>query len=185
MALVLRMPVPPSQCSIGRQGLRGCLRPCRPAKLETREGVAPNLSIRSFISGSAMLALIFLLSLSVYETTKQKTISSTATTVLFLLLSAWRWFFWLPALFLRQYPLEVKLATKCRSSAPDRAKPIQLGPPKLLPAPWTTEDINACFVVKNRRLFVAVHESAFGTKRTWRSHQTMSAFEDKADIERT
>jgi hypothetical protein len=39
--LVLRMPVPLSQCSIGGQGLCGCLRPCRPAKWEAREGRLP------------------------------------------------------------------------------------------------------------------------------------------------
>jgi hypothetical protein len=36
-----------------------------------------------------------------------------------------------------------------------------------------------------RRLFVAVHESAFGTKRTCRMAQSMSAFGGKADIAET
>jgi hypothetical protein len=31
-------------------------------------------------------------------------------------------------------------------------------------------------------LFAAVHESAYGTKRTWRSCSVMSAFGGKADI---
>jgi hypothetical protein len=31
-------------------------------------------------------------------------------------------------------------------------------------------------------LFVAVHKSAYGTKRTWRDEAPMSAFEGKADI---
>ena len=33
-----------------------------------------------------------------------------------------------------------------------------------------------------RICFVAVHESAYGTKRTWRSRSAMSAFGGKADI---
>jgi hypothetical protein len=42
------------------------------------------------------------------------------------------------------------------------------------------------YVARVRRwiglLIAALHESAFGTKRTWRSRSTMSAFGGKADI---
>src|SRR5262249_46475980 len=38
--------------------------------------------------------------------------------------------------------------------------------------------------VLDRRSFAAVRESAFGTKRSWRSRSTMSAFGGKADIGR-
>ena len=34
----IRMPAPPSRCSIGDPGQRGCLRPSRPAKSRAREG---------------------------------------------------------------------------------------------------------------------------------------------------
>ena len=37
----------------------------------------------------------------------------------------------------------------------------------------------------NSTTFAAVHESAIGTKRTWRSHSTMSAIGGKADMAST
>jgi len=57
-----------------------------------------------------------------------ESISNTASTALSLFLSVWCWLLWLPAQFLHHCLLVVKLATKCRLSAPDSAKSIQLGP---------------------------------------------------------
>jgi hypothetical protein len=43
----------------------------------------------------------------------------------------------------------------------------------------------ALATVIQQRFYVAVHESAFGTKRTWQSRSPMSAFGGKADIAAT